>query len=267
VTLPAALVADGFGATLVGHDIYLNKDGTFGGTLSLPAANVNLDGFLVSVQGLTLSTMGVGVMTATATLPGALTGGKIVTVTGTGLMIGTVGSVGGSLTLSGQSLTVAGFGVATTDIILDGAGLSIDHLTLTTPSVFHLAPIAVDGVHIGVDGSISGSVTIPLTLTFGIEGFTFSASTVSLDQTGVRVGLLSLTLPKALGGKTLSGHNIYLTYDGKFGSAPDGSSGQIRAQARGDGSVGPALSLPTCPRPRWTTPASRSRASAPPSTA
>ncbi len=254
VTLPAALVPAGSGATLVGHNIYLNKDGTFGGSLTLPDTSLNLAGFTASLHGLTLTStrtsagvmFGIGVDTATATLPGALTGGNTVAITGTGLMIGSDGAVGGSLTLSGQTVSLAGLTAQTSLIVLDRTGLSLAHASLTLPAAFGIpTPLTADSVYLGTDDSISGTIGLAGPLTFSIAGFTFSAANLSLDRIGVRVGQLSLTLPSALGGKTLSGHDIYLNYDGTFGAAPGTGANVAANAAPSAGAAGhPAFTLP-----------------------
>ena len=246
-TLPAAFVPAGVGNTLVGHGIRLNSDGTFGGNVALPDTSLNLAGFTIAVQGLTLSTMSIGIANASVTLPAALTGPHSVTLTGQDLALNVDGTVGGSLTISGQDISLAGFEVQTSDIILDASGLSVDHLTLSLPTVFNIQPIDVNNVYIGTDGAISGTVSIQGTLSFHIGGFTFSGSNVTLSQQGIEIGSLGLTLPSSLGGQTLSGCNIYLNFDGTFGGSATGCTGvSARATHSGQTFVGP-------PTPAWLT--------------
>jgi len=232
-TLPAALVPSGVGNALVGHDIRLNSDGTFGGNIALPDVDVTLAGFKVGIHGLTLSTDGIAIDHADATV--TLPGNGPLRLSGQYLTINRGGSVDGALVVSGLSLTLAGFTVQTTDILLDKTGLRVDHLALSTPAVFNLPAIDVTNVYVGTDGTISGTVSIPLTLSFHIGGFTFSGSNVSLSQQGVEIGSLGLTLPSALGGRTLTGCNIYVNFDGTFGGSPTGCGGSPNSMAAAPG--------------------------------
>ena len=232
-TLPAALVPSGVGNALVGHDIRLNSDGTFGGNIALPDVDVTLAGFKVGIHGLTLSTDGIAIDHADAMV--TLPGNGPLRLSGQYLTINRGGSVDGALVVSGLSLTLAGFTVQTTDILLDKTGLRVDHLALSTPAVFNLPAIDVTNVYVGTDGAISGTVSIPLTLSFHIGGFTFSGSNVSLSQQGVEIGSLGLTLPSALGGRTLTGCNIYVNFDGTFGGSPTGCGGSPNSMAAAPG--------------------------------
>jgi len=229
VTVPQALVPPGGGNTLVGRGIRLNADGTFGGNLSLPDVNVTLGGFEVGIHGLTLSTDGIAIDHADATI--TLPGNSPLTLSGQYLIINRDGGIDGSLVVSGPPLTLAGFTVRTTDILLDKTGLRIDHLTLSLPAAFNIPPIDVDNVYVGTDGTISGTASIQGTLSFHIGGFTLSGSNVSLSQQGVEIGSLGLTLPSSLGGQTFRGCNIYLNFDGTFGGSATGCGGAANTKA------------------------------------
>jgi len=233
VTLPPNAAPNGGPNTLVGHNITLKPDGSFGGNTTLPDATLAVAGFTINAHTIALTNGGLTIASATFALPASLSGGSPITLIGTGLLLGTDGTLGNSLTVSGQGITLAGFAAQTTNIILDRTGLSIDRLTLTPPAVFNLAPLTANGVYLGMDGSISGTISIPGALSFAIGGFTFSGSTVTLSRAGIGVGTLNVTLPAALGGTTLSGHNIFLNSDGTFSGAPGATPAPASAANRG----------------------------------
>jgi len=95
VTVPSALVPADVGNTLVGHGIYLDSDGSFGGNVSLPDTSVNVGGFAVSIFGLSLSTHGISVITAMLGITPP--SGAPFTIIGSNIALGFDGSLQGTL--------------------------------------------------------------------------------------------------------------------------------------------------------------------------
>jgi len=219
VTLPANLAPDGIAPTLTGHNIMLNSDGTFSGDVTLPDTHLSLDGFTVALQDLTLSRTGIHIGAAQFAVPSILQATGPLTLTGHDLSVDTEGSFNGSLSLSGVNLTLAGYGARTSDIYLDDTGLWIDEAVITLPAVFNLPEIPLYNIALSPDGSVSGTVAVP-DVGFSIHGFSFGWRDTALTRNGVEIGTLTLGLPSSLGGKTLTGCNIFVNADGSFGGSP-----------------------------------------------
>ncbi len=191
--------------------VTLGSDGKPALPLQLPDLNITESGFSVSAVTNTLTTSGLTIGAIGLTLPATLGG---LTLSARNVAIGTDGSIGGSVSLTPDPLTVsyAGFDVTLTGVSLTQQGIGAAQISVAIPS--DLLPkdipnvptnLSVNNVQINFDGTITsgsgGGASKALTLpafTGVYGGFDVSLKGVSIGLGGLTVGDAELGLPSSL---------------------------------------------------------------------
>jgi len=201
VTLPRALVPAGVDNTLTGHDVRLDADGTFGGSVSLPDTSALLDGFPVALRQVSFDGNRLVIGDASYTLPPSIASSPPVTLTGANLSIDAGGALRGSVGAGPATVALDGFVARTGAITLNGDGLRLAGVTLTLPDSFSAAigatsPVTLSAGDAAIDpaGNIIGALSLsPIHAAF--QGLTLDATGVTLGNHLLRLDTFTLTLP------------------------------------------------------------------------
>ena len=199
--LPRDLVPSGVDNTLVGHNVQLNADGTFGGSVSLPDTSALLDGFPVALRQVSFDGNQLAIGGASYTLPPSIASSPPITLTGANLSIDAGGALRGSLGAGPATVALDGFVVRTGAIMLNGDGLRLAGVTLTLPDSFSAAigatsPVTLSAGDAAIDpaGNVIGTLSLsPIHAAF--QGLTLDATGVTLGNHLLRLDTFTLTLP------------------------------------------------------------------------
>jgi len=206
ITITSALVTvvppSGAPIDLTGSNLFLHRDGTFGGSLSVTAPPLSFAGFSLGADAITLDNTGMKVTNATLALPTSLfpAGSTARTLHGS-LSISPSFAFSGMLTTGPISIAEAGFTLAADGVTLDNSGLTISNASLALPaSLFpagSTAPTLRGSLSVLPNFSIGGSLTTgPISI--AEDGFTVGADAITLDNSGLTITNASLTLPSYL---------------------------------------------------------------------
>lgn len=196
------------------HDDVVDVDsqGRLLAPVRLPDMTLTLAGFTVNATDVSLDSTGLTIGGATLRLPGAL-GGQCAPLYITGLHIGTdLKPSGGTIHMTAPlQFAYAGAQVSADGLSFGPNGLAADSASLTLPPIFGSpGRISVQGLQVHGDGTVAATVA---GFTFAIGDLMATASDVTLNQDGLSIGTIQITVPFATApANALTVHGF--TYDG-----------------------------------------------------
>jgi len=210
LTLPASLFPSGSTPPVLTGNLTIDPNFNVTASLTTGAFSLNVAGFTVAVDNISLTTgSGLVLTNARLSLPASLfpAGSTPPVLTGN-LTVTPAFAVTGSLTTGAFSIPFAGFTISADGITLSNSGLVVSNARLTLPSSFlpaNSSPVTLVG-NLSIDTKFNVTASLSVSnVNIAYAGVTLHVDSIVLNNNGLAVSKATVTLPSDLGGGTLIG--------------------------------------------------------------